>query len=468
MPFPEQFTGVTIYGLYNDQTGDALYGVAGSAAPASAIQIAGTDGTDLRVLSTTSNGFLNVNATITGGLTNNNAAPGVENLGVLPAIAATSYTTETWTNGNQVLLVTDLHGALNNDMQAVAGVQLGATAVTAFGTAPAAANVQGVNASIYSGTTQLTNTGGALNVNITGGATSVQYTDGTAESAGAFTITVAGMYNGTDVVGLRSDASNNLKVVAIGTDSDNATNSTAKIPVIPARANASAPSWTEGHEVPLSTDLSGNLRVTLVSGSSTVTGTLTNNNAAPSSNNLGVLPAVAASSPLTYTNGDQVLLTTSLGGAVRTVPVDEANASSLSYYSYDSLAAYKAIVSGSYTPLWSIQANSAAIIFLMRELQFFTSGTVCHFQLIKNGILTGASYAAGPGNMNVDTTASAVSGGTVVLSGYVGATPRNFDDLLIAIASGTPGDHFTVAAKTFSGNGSATSQVQWSEQSAAL
>ena len=45
-----------------------------------------------------------------------------------------------------------------------------------------------------------------------GGGGGTQYTDETAESAGAFTGTVAMLYNGTDVVGLRGDASNNLYV----------------------------------------------------------------------------------------------------------------------------------------------------------------------------------------------------------------------------------------------------------------
>lgn len=47
----------------------------------------------------------------------------------------------------------------------------------------------------------------------------------------------------------------------VGTASDNSTNSTAKLPVIPARANAAAQTWTEGNQVPLSTDLAGNARV---------------------------------------------------------------------------------------------------------------------------------------------------------------------------------------------------------------
>jgi hypothetical protein len=53
--------------------------------------------------------------------------------------------------------------------------------------------------------------GGNLKV-VASGTTSTQYTDETAETAGAFVGTVAMGYNGTDVVGLRLDASNNLKV----------------------------------------------------------------------------------------------------------------------------------------------------------------------------------------------------------------------------------------------------------------
>src|SRR5208282_4259879 len=106
--------------------------------------------------------------TTQGNLTNNNAVPNAFNLGVLPAIAEGTYTTLAYTSGDQVLPATDSHGALWSDLAAVAGVALGATAITAFGTAPAAVNVPAVNASLFSGTTALTNTGGALNVNITG------------------------------------------------------------------------------------------------------------------------------------------------------------------------------------------------------------------------------------------------------------------------------------------------------------
>lgn len=50
--------------------------------------------------------------------------------------------------------------------------------------------------------------------------------------------------------------------IVIGTASDNTTNSTAKLPVLPARANTSAPTWTDGNQVPLSVDTAGALRIT--------------------------------------------------------------------------------------------------------------------------------------------------------------------------------------------------------------
>lgn len=148
--------------------------------------------------------------TVAGNLTNNTAAPIADNVGVLPALAATSYTTNTYTTGFQVLPVTDLHGALNEDLQAVAGVQLGATAVTAFGTAPAAANVQGVNASIYAGTTALTATGSSLNTNVTN------------------TVTVTGTVAVTQ--------STSPWVVAGGLTNNNAAPSTNNVGVLPAIA----------------------------------------------------------------------------------------------------------------------------------------------------------------------------------------------------------------------------------------
>jgi hypothetical protein len=60
-----------------------------------------------------------------------------------------------------------------------------------------------------------------------------------------------------------------------------------------------------------------NLHVVVDSGSFSATGSLTNNNAAPAANNMGVLPAIANASPPAYTEGNQVLLSTDLSGVLR-------------------------------------------------------------------------------------------------------------------------------------------------------
>jgi len=139
------------------------------------------------------------------------------------------------------------------------------------------------------------------------------------------------------------------------TVSGNKTNNAAapgatNIGALVALANAAAPSWTEGNEVLLSTDLSGNLRVTAsgtsavnisqVGGASitlgqktmansfpvviasdqsvlTTAGNLTNNTAAPAATNIGVLNARANAAVPSWTEGNQVLLSTDLTGNLR-------------------------------------------------------------------------------------------------------------------------------------------------------
>ena len=85
-------------------TQDVSDGTPGSTAPSTALQVAGTDGTDLRVLSTDTSG----RQAVIGSLTNNNAAPAATEIGVLPALA--NAAAPTWTEGDQVLESVDLAG----------------------------------------------------------------------------------------------------------------------------------------------------------------------------------------------------------------------------------------------------------------------------------------------------------------------------------------------------------------------
>jgi hypothetical protein len=74
---------------------------------------------------------------------------------------------------------------------------------------------------------------------------------------------------------LRTDATATTQPVA-GTASDNSTNSTLKLPVIPAVATTAAPTLTNGNQAALSMDLGGNLRVTnIIRDPAVYTGNLT-------------------------------------------------------------------------------------------------------------------------------------------------------------------------------------------------
>jgi hypothetical protein len=356
-------------------------------------------------------------STVSGTLSNNTAAPIADNVGVLGFIAETAYNTVTYTTGNQVLAVTDLHGAINSDLQASAGVQLGATAVTAFGTAPAAANVIGVNANIYQA----------------GAAIAVANTLFTQISDGASAM-------GT----MANWGTNPGAVKALNTNSF-VFNTTA------------APIF--------------------------VSGTLTNNNAAPAANNIGSLVAITVSGAFpavttpVLTAGDQELLTVSQGGSLITIPADEQYASHISYFADDSgFTTLITLPNATLVPLISIQSNSAAISFLIREVQGYGDGSQIKFVLVKNPqTLTGAAFTATgiPTGSHIkrDTTATAVTigTGTVVWSGMGASASAHNDQLLQALAAGAPGDTYTFAAQKFgTGTSKAFGMIRWSEEAAAI
>jgi hypothetical protein len=299
---------------------------------------------------------LNVN--ITGGtfggtLSNNTAAPTATNLGVLPALAATAYTTNTYTTGNQVLPVTDLHGALNQDLQAYAGTQLTGT-VTAYGTAPTG-NVFGVNAFItntvpvtltsttITGTVAVTQSTSPWVVSlasttITGTVAVTQSTspwvvDGNLTNNNAApTATLIGVMDHIAETAYTTVTYTTGDVVLATTDLHGATNvdlqaygGTQLTGTV--TAYGTAPTGNVfgvnafiTNTVPVtltSTTITGTVAVTQSTSPWIVAGNLTHNNAAPAANNVGVLPAVASTAAPTYTNGDQVLLSTDLAGNLR-------------------------------------------------------------------------------------------------------------------------------------------------------
>jgi hypothetical protein len=591
------YTGITVFGLYDNNTEAPLFAANGTTVPTSSILMGGSDGTNIQPFSVDNTGKLNVNASITppsdNVATGSLAAGGATNLfistegtsalmvqittsagydGTLlfevsldsttgangtyvaaklyPAIPNGDPAVSTITPGANATLrftlpvggirffrvrddgtgttgsatVTETSGqgqyavfnysddyntflaktkitdgtntaavtagsALETDLHSVAGIVLGATGVTAFGTAPAAANVAGTNASIYAGTTGLTATGTSLNTNVTNTVTvtgTVSATQGTTPwsvapdgTVWALTGTSANVdvTNTVTVTGtVAVTQSTSPWVVAGNLTHNNAAPTSNNVGVLPAVASTAAPTYTTGDQVLLSTDLAGNLRTSAtISGTVVVAGNKTNNAAAPTTDNLGTLGFEATNAPLTYTNGNQVLATTSLGGAVRVVPVDEENASSISYYSVDTGNVLKSVTTAVVFPLISIRSSSAAFIFRVREVSGFTDGTGELIQLIKNPqTLTGSTFAAtapSGSHVTVDTAATAVTIGTgvVVWSGYAASIPAMINTLMAALAGGTPGDVYTVACQKFgTGTSKAGGQIHWSEQAAAL
>src|ERR1700676_285778 len=108
-PGTDQYTTVTISGLYDNNTESPLFAANGTASPTSGILVGSMDSNgNFQPLSSTPNGFLNVNATfsgtttVQGTLSNDTAAPTSDNLGTLGFLASTAYTTNTYTNGFQV------------------------------------------------------------------------------------------------------------------------------------------------------------------------------------------------------------------------------------------------------------------------------------------------------------------------------------------------------------------------------
>ena len=171
--------------------GQGGYGLSGASNPSVGTNGGGAVGSSTQFGTIVAGVFQPVNATyplpISGNITASNAA-----VGVIGATAPTSA---------------DFLGVIDGS-----GKLRGVGASNPVRVDPTGTTSQPVELFDSSGN-GISSTTGYLNVYIQGGGSGgTQYTDLTAETAGAFTITAAGLYNGTDVVGLRGDASNNLYV----------------------------------------------------------------------------------------------------------------------------------------------------------------------------------------------------------------------------------------------------------------
>lgn len=150
---------------------------------------------------------------------------------------------------------------------------------------------------------------GAAAGSSSGSGGAVTIADGADVAEGATTDAAVGDANGT----VNAHARMSAKAAAQGA-ADNSTNSTFKAPVIPATANAAAPSWTEGRQAPLSVDLSGNLRTS----STPATGAA--DNSTNSTAKTPVLVGTANAAAPSWTEGRQVPASTDLAGNLRVIP----------------------------------------------------------------------------------------------------------------------------------------------------
>lgn len=211
-----------------------------------------------------------------------------------------------------------------------------------YGTSPGAVSVQGVNAFV-------TNT-----VTISGTVTSnIGTTNGLALDASVTGLQVA---QGSTTSGQKGG----LTLGAVTT---------------------AAPTYTTAQTSPLSLTTAGALRVdgsaatqpvsgTVTSnagtGTFTVAGGLTNNNAVPGTNNVGALVALAGSAAPSYTNGDQVLLSVDTSGNLRVTgsfsgggnQTSSSASGTLTYNTSNSAVTYSA--SGTFTGV-SVQIISSSI-----------------------------------------------------------------------------------------------------------
>jgi len=230
----------------------------------------------------------------------------------------------------------DTYYNANTDIQAVAGVALGASAVVAYGSTPAAVNVPAVNA--Y-------------------------------------------------VTGIVPISINDASFTNFGSPAVSALNTYVVNPVT----------------VTGSVTVTGTVSVTQGTSPWVVGGNLTNNNAAPSSNNIGALIAVANAAAPTWTEGDQVLLSEDLSGRLRTLD-------DVSYWNHVALGSPSAWGTA---PTGNVIGVNADLFAGGTGLTTTTAGSPAVASL--NVFITGSEAASGGGYQYVNGTTPSPVYGTAAL-----------------------------------------------------
>lgn len=123
-------------------------------------------------------------------------------------------------------------------------------------------------------------------------------------------------------------------------------------------------------------------------------------------------------------------------------------------------------VTTSFEPLVSIQLKSGSkgAVVIPSSYKVLPVAATADFEiaLIKNATLTGASFTSNSTNVNYDTTATALTGGTIVQTSYTAASNQATDlvspdigynfDLQLGVDLSGNSDIYTLAARTLSGS----------------
>jgi hypothetical protein len=142
---------------------------------------------------------------------------------------------------------------------------------------------------------------------------------------------------------LKVDPSGTTNQPVVGSGTDNSANSVLKLPVLAARANTVAPTWTDGNMVPLSVDTTGALRISgsITANNSSVSAT----GSAPPASATYIGASVTTSAPA-YTTGQMSALSLTTAGDLRAVSkiTDGTNAAAVKAASTSPAATDPALV----------------------------------------------------------------------------------------------------------------------------
>jgi len=216
-----------------------------------------------------------------GNLTNNSAVPAANHIGALTAVA--NAAAPTWTEGREVLLSVDLSGRQRIDNSSWIGSTaptVGQKAMAASLPVVIASDQTAITATVSGGLTNNAAAPAANNLGVLGAlanAAAPTWTEGrqvllSVDLSGRQRVNVAAWLGATTpTVGQKAMAASIPVVIASDQTAvafaGNLTNNAAapaatNIGVLPALANAAAPTWTEGRQVLLSVDLTGFMRTT--------------------------------------------------------------------------------------------------------------------------------------------------------------------------------------------------------------